>query len=83
MSQELIWAIVGAVLWVIVGLAGLALIWIITWISTVFNIAEERPVGVVVSIILGIIVWFTALVLVVINSVLSIGNAVYIATNGG
>lgn len=80
--NELAWAIVGLVLWVIIGGAGLALIWILTiWGTAVFAVLE-KAVGSIVTLVVGIILWVSALILVVYNVVLSVISVVQIA-NGG
>ncbi len=80
--NDLAWAVTGAVLWVILGGAALVLIYIVTALTVGISAFRDKALPAILGLIGGIILWFGTLVLVVVNTVLSIVNVVTIA-NGG
>lgn len=81
--NDLAWAVVGGVLWFILGGAAVSLMWVLTvFVSGMFAMAE-KPVASVTAFITGIILTLGALSLVVYSVIMSIITIVQIATNGG
>lgn len=80
--NDLGWAVVGGVLWLIIGGLGVWLAFVVTFFGTGILAALEKPKEASIVFIGGIIVSVLALIYVVVNVVMSIISIVQIATGG-